>query len=583
MNRVLFVDDEVQMLNAIKRALRKQFEIEIAVGGAKALELIEVSDPFRVVVSDMQMPGMNGIEFLRHVKERSPDTVRIMMTGDADQRTAVNAVNQGDIFRFLQKPCDPDELVRAISDAVDQAECREQEKERVIQAVNEVEAISTELSNQYKYDKLTGLLNRAEFERHIEEAVRSTNDHEDVHSLCFIDLDRFITINDTCGHTAGDEFLLQIIKVFEEGIRKRDSLARLGGDEFGILLKGCPADQAIQIVTRIREAVAAHRFVWEEKSFSVTCSMGLVQIPEGAEDARSLMHLGDNLCALAKEAGRDRVHVYDPEDKELREHSSLAQWTTRISQAMDENRFQLFFQHIVPVDVNQVEGEHYEFLIRMVDEDGAIIPPGLFLPAAEKYDQSVKIDRWVIDKALTWLSEHPEHTSRLHLCGINLSGPSMSDEFMLAHICGRLKECPGLAEKLCFEVTETAAIANLNQAINFIQVLQEKGCQFALDDFGSGLSSFSYLKNLPVDYLKIDGSFVKEIHKNHIDYAMVKSINEIGHVMGKQTIAEFVEDSMVLGKLREIGVDYAQGYHINKPQPMEDLLILPVVANKLAK
>ncbi len=575
MKKVLLVDDEVEMLNAVKRTLRKHFTVDVATGAESALALIKAEETYAVIVSDMQMPGMNGVELLRRVKLLSPDTVRIMLTGNADQKTAVDAVNQGDIFRFLNKPCAPEDLIASISLAIEHYVSSTTKQQQFVRAVSDAKTLSYELSRQSRYDKLTGIFNRTEFERQLDDTLLSTNKTKGIHTLCVVDIDRFNVINDSCSQPAGDAFLLQIVKILKDKVRKHDVLARMEGDGFSILLKDCPIDEARNIATRIRESVSAFRFLWESRYYSVTCSIGLLQIEDNSEDVRSLMHKGENLCVLAKNMGGDRVYVYQSDDHDLKQHRSLAQWATRVGQALDEDRFKLFFQRIIPVNMAYSEGDHYELLIRMIDDDGSVIPPGLFLPAAEKYHLAVKLDRWVIKTTFDWLIAHPEHIVNLRQCGVNLSGYSLGDEDMLAHICQTIDEHTGLATKICFEVTETAAIANLAKARNFIGELQERGCQFALDDFGSGLSSFAYLKNLPVNYLKIDGVFVRQIHSDHVDYAMVKSINDIAHVMGKETIAEFVENDQILSKLREIGVDYAQGYHINKPQPIDELLLVP--------
>ena len=351
-------------------------------------------------------------------------------------------------------------------------------------------------------------------------------------------------------------------------VRERDTLARLGGDEFGVLMEHCSLAQAERVAKALREVIAGFRFLWEGRSFDVGVSVGLVSITEVSESIADILSAADRACYAAKDEGRNRVHVYREGDAELARRHGEMQWATRIPQALDEHRFHLVFQPIVPLDSGVSEGEHHEVLIRMEDEEGHIVLPGAFLPAAERYNLSVKIDRWVTGKALEWLEGDSKRLGNLFLCTINLSGLSLGDEEFLKSIIRQFDRTNIPPEKICFEITETAAIANLFNATRFMKALKELGCRFSLDDFGSGLSSFAYLKNLPVDFLKIDGVFVKDIVDDPIDLAMVKSINEVGHAMGKRTIAEHVENEAILEtlKLPEIRVDYVQGYGIARPQ-----------------
>ncbi len=439
-----------------------------------------------------------------------------------------------------------------------------------LQDVTEIKLAEEALSYQATHDVLTGLINRSEFERRIERVLHTARASQGEHALCYLDLDQFKVVNDTCGHMAGDELLRQIGLALSETVRKRDTLARLGGDEFGVLMEHCTLEQAKRVAENLRRAVADFRFVWEGQMFRVGMSAGLVAIAEASESTTALLSAADSACYVAKDEGRNRVHVYRLDDSDLAQRHGEMQWVTRINQALEEDRFELWSQPIAPVARGTDEGEHFEVLLRLIDEDGGTVPPGAFLPAAERYGLSTELDRWVIDKALGWLHGNPKRLEGLHLCCINLSGPSLAEEEFLEFMMEQLAQSRVPAEKLCFEVTETAAIANLSRAITFMGALKEQGCKFALDDFGSGLSSFAYLKTLPVDYLKIDGAFVKDIVDDAVDLAMVRSINDVGTVMGKATIAEFVENDEILKILSDIGIDYAQGYGIGRPAPTEE-------------
>ncbi|MDH3452127.1 MAG: EAL domain-containing protein [Gammaproteobacteria bacterium] len=442
----------------------------------------------------------------------------------------------------------------------------------VFRDITEAREMAKRLSYQATHDALTGLVNRREFERRVTTALQEAHVDNTLHGLIFLDLDQFKIVNDTCGHSAGDEMLRQISDVLHGKLRSSDTLARLGGDEFGILLEHCPLARSTQIAEALRLAVEEYRFMWEGQSFAVGVSIGVVPISTESQNLAGVMSAADNACYSAKEAGRNRVHVYELNDEELAERRGQMQWAQRINEAFDQERFRLYFQSITPIDNTTDLTSHYEVLLRMVDENGKLVPPGAFLPAADRYDLMPRIDRWVIGRVIEWLTEQPDHVADLELCSINLSGPSLTDESFLKYIKILIEFSPIPPHKICFEVTETAAVADLRKAAQFIDELQALGCRFSLDDFGSGMSSFGYLKNLPVDSLKIDGSFVRGIVEDEIDFAMVKSINEIGHVMKKQTIAEFVENDEIIAKLREIGVDYAQGYGIAPPRPIDELL-----------
>ncbi|MCP4340191.1 MAG: EAL domain-containing protein, partial [Desulfobulbaceae bacterium] len=434
--------------------------------------------------------------------------------------------------------------------------------------------LAQRLTHQASHDALTGLINRSEFEQRVSHLISTLPTNQSSHAMCFMDLDQFKIINDTCGHFAGDELLRQVAKLLQNIVRKRDTLARLGGDEFGVLMEHCELSQATRVAEEILQAIKDYQFFWEGDAFRIGISIGLVAVTESTGNYIELFKQADSACYLAKDLGRNRVHVYQPEDIELAARQGEMQWVGRINQALDEDRFCFFAQPIVSVNNNQIR--HFELLIRMRDEQGKIVPPGAFLSAAERYDIIEKIDVWVFNHACAILAKYPEFVSAIDFVSINISGPSLSNENFLATIQRDLKESGISPTKICMEITETNAISNLKAATSFMSTMKKAGCHFALDDFGSGLSSFGYLKNLSVDYLKIDGMFVRDIAVDPIDRAMVRSINEIAHVMGVETIAEFVEDREIMDVLREIGVDYGQGYYLGEPKLLDEFLDQPL-------
>ena len=443
----------------------------------------------------------------------------------------------------------------------------------VCEDITEAHRLSERLSYQASHDDLTGLVNRREFEKRLSRILETAKKSASEHALCYLDLDQFKVINDTCGHIAGDELLHQLGELLQTRVRKRDTLARLGGDEFGVLMEHCSLEQAGRLADALREAIENFRFDWEGQQFSIGVSIGLVPITQSSNSITEVLGAADAACYEAKDAGRNRIKEYRQEDTGMMRRHGKMLWVVRIDRALEEDRFQLDYQPIVPVQRKGRQGQHYELLLRMLDQDGGLVAPGNFLPTAEHFNQSVKLDRWVIKAAFAWLSKQRAHLDRLSLCSINLSGQSLADERFHEFVIRQFDKTHIPPSKICFEVTETAAIANLTRATRLMSFLKELGCSFALDDFGSGLSSFGYLRSLPVDYLKIDGAFVKDIVTDPINLAMVRSINEIGHQMGKRTIAEFVENEAVLDELRNIEVDYVQGYFFGRPQPIDQVLI----------
>ncbi len=443
----------------------------------------------------------------------------------------------------------------------------------VCEDITETHDLTEQIAYQASHDALTGLANRSEFDRHINQLVTLVRADRSEHALCYLDLDQFKVVNDTCGHLAGDELLRQLGDLLRKNLRRHDFVARLGGDEFGILMYQCPLNEAFQACEKIRDIISDFHFGWEDRSFNVGVSIGVSSINAISGNSVELLKEADAACYAAKEKGRNRVHVFLPDDEELALRQGEMQWVSKIQRGLEQNRFCLYGQPIVPISGKQ-EKMHFETLVRYRDDKGLIIPPGAFLPAAERYNLASAMDRSVIGNLFKWLASKPDFLDNLSVCSVNLSGVSLSEDSMLEFISEQFNLWAIPTHKICFEITETAAIANLSSATKFINHLRERGSLFSLDDFGSGLSSFAYLKNLPVDYLKIDGFFVKDIVDDEVDLAMVRAINEVGHIMGKKTIAEFVENKEIFTLLNELGVDYAQGYGIGKPVPLDELTLI---------
>lgn len=427
-----------------------------------------------------------------------------------------------------------------------------------------------QISYQASHDALTGLINRREFERRLEVVLQEAEFRNTSHSMLYLDLDQFKIVNDTCGHNAGDALLQQLAVTLKTELRQHDVLARLGGDEFGVLLEHCPGEPALRIAESLRQAVSAFRFVWGDKTFSVGVSIGLVTFGGEGLTVSDVFSIVDGACYVSKDLGRNRIHVYSPDDAELAERKGQMNWVGRITKALEEERIVLFRQRIAPLQGDDAGPMRYEVLLRMRDEEGQLISPMAFIPAAERYGLMPAIDFWVIRTAFAQYARHCRHEAQGCHFSINLSGATLGDDKLLPFIREQLLHFDVPPTAICFEITETTAIAKLTLASKLIAELRQLGCRFALDDFGSGMSSFAYLKNLPVDFIKIDGAFVRDLERDPIDRAMVEAINNIGHVMGIKTIAEFVETEAIADELRRMGVDYAQGYWVGRPEPIDE-------------
>lgn len=436
-------------------------------------------------------------------------------------------------------------------------------------AMHHSRSLTEELSHQATHDSLTGLKNRHAFELALTERLddRLSDSAGDV--LLYFDLDQFKIINDTCGHAAGDELLVELAATLMEVFKPEDIFARLGGDEFAALLYSTSLEEGQVIAERVRAETQAFRFNYQGRSFVIGASVGLVCISETDEKPKRIMTAADEACYAAKDAGRNRVHVYEENDDELNQRRGEMNWVPKIHAALEASSLILYGQLIAPT-TDDNGPLHVEVLVRMLDEDGSIVPPGAFLPAAERFGIMPDMDRWVIDNTLRWMEEQLNLGREVPLCSINVSGISLSDAKFRRYILDVLAETRVPTGNICFEVTETAAVSRLSTAIEFMTMVKNAGCQFALDDFGSGMSSFTYLKNLPVDYVKIDGAFVSPLVSDETCVVMVRAIADIAHVMGLKTIAEFVENDEIHSKLVELGIDYVQGYGVGKPQALTD-------------
>ncbi|MEM5310771.1 EAL domain-containing protein [Paraburkholderia sp. JHI869] len=424
---------------------------------------------------------------------------------------------------------------------------------------------AAELEYQATHDHLTGLLNRREFERRLSGLLEKAGTRP--HAVMFLDLDQFKVVNDTCGHAAGDELIRSVGAALKQQLRAAHILARLGGDEFGVVLPECSIDDALRMAEDLREAVTVIRLPWDQRLLTTGVSVGVVDVDATQTSTWDIMKAADVACYMAKEKGRNRVHQYCLEDQLQSTTHTQMEWVARVKAALEHDRFRLYAQQIKSLKEGAGEEVHVELLLRMVDESGGVIPPAYFIGAAERFNLMPLVDRWVIGRAFEAIAAG--HLAA-NVWSINLSGASLGDEDLLAYIVQQQQRCGISFESVCFEITETAVITNLSKAIALMESLRVLGCRFALDDFGSGMSSFTYLKRLPVDYLKIDGSFVRGIASSDLDRTIVQSIHQVAHAAGKATIAEFVESEAIIGRLSGIGIDYAQGFCVGLPQPLPE-------------
>lgn len=552
--RLLIVEDsEDDALLVVRELRRGGYDPHMTrVDCAAEMQSALATQEWDLIVADHNLPGFDSSEALVLARRRDPNTPFILVSGSIGEEIAVDAMKSG-AHDYVMK----DNLARLLP-AIER-ELREAENRRAHQ-----QAEAT-IRHMAFHDGLTGLCNRSAFEQLLEEAVVSAQ--PEGHALLYLDLDQFKLVNDSCGHLTGDELLRRLAKRLLGKIRETDSLARLGGDEFGILLKHCPAARAEHIAQELLDTLKGHPFIWGERSFNIGASIGLVQI-DGHQPPQELLRLADMACYAAKGRGRNRVHVYREGDEELNLRQGEMQWLQRLQEAMAGQGLLLYRQRIQPL---QGGDPHQELLLRLRDESGQIITPDLFIPAAERYDLMAEIDRWVIQHACARLAQ-AGHADPI--AGgtnfINLSATSLSDEGLAGYIQQQLAGYDLPPGRVGFEITETAAIADFDCALRLIKALRGLGCPIALDDFGTGMSSFTYLKSLSVDFVKIDGSFVRDMLVDEMDCAIVEAINRIGHIAGIHTIAEYVETEALLQRLTRMGVDYAQGWAVHRPSRFSD-------------
>ncbi len=560
--RLLVVEDSEDDVILMQRVLnRAGYETDLLrVDNGKDLDLALKNNDWDIVITDHNIPGFSSDASLKHVKEYDEHMPVVIVSGSIGEDIAVAAMKAG-AQDYIMK----NNLVRLVP-AIER-ELREVETRRARKRAEDT------IRHMAYHDSLTGLINRAEFERRLKRVLFGLKDNDYHHALFYIDLDQFKIINDTCGHVAGDELLKQLTVILHKPIRESDTLARLGGDEFGILLENCPIDHAKLIANNIIKEVKDFHFAWKNQTFQIGASIGLVMLTDHEQGMTEVLSAADMSCYAAKDAGRNRFHLYSEDDTSLIRRHGEMKWVSRIHEALNNNSFVLYQQKMLAVNANAGLSTNFEFLIRLQEKD-EVIAPGAFIPAAERYNLMTIIDRWVISEAFQCIVKisrtNPDLKDATYF--LNLSGTSLSDEAFFDFLREQFEEHSLSADQICFEVTETAAITNLASTVEFIKQLKVLGCQFALDDFGAGLSSFSYLKSLPVDYLKIDGGFVRDMLEDPMDAAIVAAVNNIGHVAGLKTVAEFVENTDIMQALAEIGVDYAQGYALAKPRPVEELM-----------
>jgi len=555
--RVLLVEDSETDAALLERELaRSGFAPQLhRVDTREAFEQAIAANAWDVLITDHNLPSFSSDAALARTRELGLDLPVIIVSGTIGEEVAVAAMKAG-ASDYIMK----DNLARlapAIERELREAETRSQNRE--------AEATIRRLAF---HDSLTGLPNRHHFEQRLGLALASAREWQKRHALLYIDLDQFKVVNDTCGHMAGDQLLKQLAETMRAKMRDSDTLARLGGDEFGLLLEGCPLERAEELAGQMLQTINAFRLSWNGKLLTVGASIGVAPITALDLRVDDVLRNADIACYLAKEHGRNRLHVYTEDDQDLQRRRGEMQWVARLRWALENDRFVLHRQNIVPLQTTGHLSDRCELLIRLRDEDDRLASPTSFLPAAERFGLAPAIDRWVVNHLLESCASRrlPSFSTQEQQFFINLSGVTLTDDSFYDFLREAIRRSGVPPSMLCFEITETAAIGNLDRSVRFMEGIRAEGCAFALDDFGAGLSSFTYLKALPIDYLKIDGAFVRDITTDELDCAIVESVNRVGHVVGLKTIAEFVETDEVGQRLQEIGVDYAQGFGLHRPE-----------------
>lgn len=516
--------------------------------------------------SHQQVAG-RPVEEVLHIVDQDTGKDRPLLTEKITKKGTARILSDGALRRSDGELIDIQQTIAEITDD----EGTTYGSVVVLRDVSEARALALKLAHQATHDPLTNLVNRREFESRIEIALKRTYLDKSLHTICYIDLDRFKAVNDSCGHAAGDRLLRELSVRVCAILRKGDTFARLGGDEFGLLLDQCPVEKGREIAESVRQCISDYNLAYEDQLYSVGASVGVVEISPESQSLETLLSVADAACYMAKEHGRDCVEVYHPNDNDIIQRQGEKRWAREIPLAIDESRFELHCQPIVGISEKFRNEKHYELLIRLRGNEGELVYPDSFMPAAERYGLLTSIDHWVIAEAFDWLGRNISAVDNGRL-SINIAGASLSDTNFLEFVTRKFTETRADPSRIIFEITETVAVSNMDVAINFMTVLGRLGCEFALDDFGRGFSSLGSLKDLPVDYLKIDGGFVSGLLENPEDEATVKAINEIGHALGKRTVAEFVESEAICQRLKILGVDYVQGFGIARPKPIDVIL-----------
>jgi diguanylate cyclase (GGDEF)-like protein/PAS domain S-box-containing protein len=442
----------------------------------------------------------------------------------------------------------------------------------VLHDTSELRGITRQMTYQASHDALTGLINRREFERRLQESMESAQAGDVSHALCYLDLDRFKLVNDTCGHTAGDNMLREVANLIKDAVRDSDTVGRIGGDEFALLLVGCPLDKARQIADDVVKSVNDYRFVWKDRIFNIGVSVGLVEIGRDAGALQDVMDSADSACYIAKKQGG--VHIYSAREEATARHRGDIFWLQRLQGALRDNKFELYYQPIVHAHAGGVRGPAFEVFVRLQGEGGQPgVPPQEFIRAAERYRLMPHIDRWVVQAVLAALGRGGLKLPKGHSVAINIAGQTLGDTDFLEFVVDCFDHTGATPQDICFEITETSVVANLDHARRFIEVLHGMGCEFALDDFGGGLSSFENLKTLPMDYLKIHGSFMRDLGADTVNQAVVAAMIELSRSLNFRVVAEQVEDQSSMDQARHMGIDFIQGYIVGRPQPLS---IMPV-------
>lgn len=561
--RVLIVDNEPEVLSGLNRILREVCLVDTAQCPDDAIQKVEHGKAYAVVITDLMMPKIDGLELLQKINRIDPLSTKIMLTGCTSQQSAINAINEGKVFKFLRKPYNTDALISTVKDALEEFKKRVWLQKYILKQGSCLKELPPRIHFQKNQDPLTGLSSRALFLSHLTDALQNTKEN---HTFIHINLDFFHLINDSIGYKGGDYLLQQVSKLVRDRFPKGGMATRLSGNTFCLLLRHDKGTNLNEPIISFYTDLNHFAFSWKRQKIELTASMGVIPVESQKYSVHTLLSLGEIACKIAKEKGRPGINFGNAADEKLSAQLSEKAWVSKLQGSITNNRFHLFQQAIMPISIEKALGFHYEILLRYIDKNGVTFSPAEFLPVAEHYQLSTKIDKWVIDTYARWLASHPAHLTKLHMASINLSGLSIIDKTMANFITDTFYKYQIPPEKICLEITETAAVGELSEAVAFISQLKDKGFRFALDDFGSGWSSYAYLQSLPVDILKIDGSFIQNINSNPKNLALTKSITEIGHTMNLEVIAEYVEDKVIFDKLKEMRIDYAQGYHIAKPE-----------------